>query len=101
METEWLFGIFPSIGRFVASSSFTFEGTTVFAALVLSLASDTPLVIDVVMFCVADEGSARDSSATTSADAVEFSSSVEVSGNSSNRITFRVLLRHTYVLSDP
>lgn len=82
MDTEWLFGMFPSIGRLTGnsarSSSFTFEESTLLASCALSVATDVALVTNVSF--VTDEPSEGVFPATTAGE----SPCVVVSANSSH-----------------
>lgn len=84
METEWLFGIFSSIGRFIDSSSFIFEETILLGASVLLVVTDISFAINVGSFLITDEDSTIDFSGTIAAE----SSCVAESVNLSNQVMF-------------
>ena len=84
METEWLFGIFPSIGRLIDSSPFIFD--VLLGASMLSFVSfGASFAINVASFLTTGVDSAIDFCATVAGD----SSSVAESVNLSDQIMFQ------------
>lgn len=89
METEWLFAIFPSIGRsFIDSSPFIFK--VLLGASILSFVS---FAINVASFLTTGEDSADsvDFCATVAGDSSSVAASVNLSDHISDSVSLTIL----------
>lgn len=87
METEWLFAIFPSIGRsFIDSSPFILK--VLLGASILSFVS---FAINVASFLTTGEDSAVDFCATVAGDSSSVAASVNLSDHISDSVSLTIL----------